>query len=556
MKMSNPTHPNTTLSHWRTLLLATVCIAATFHREIYTCEGRRLADLQSKLRSNRLQTLDVGGKEEGTPSHFKSALNDILLDSSIFMYRGGDAVDDDTDESYAADKLDDLSVNTDDTNASECPTDNAEDTDHKVANQDEQPNIHVETTLEQSGDDGGAGEAAAVAMRSKSKPHKKSNAVGDPDGNSSDDESDEEDEDLLSDLEELEIELAKQRMQHQGEGMLDGHEELQTLVEMAERRDGMKQRIAEMEMELKRRNVESAVANNSDEEDVDISIEEEDLIRRNDVAKEDAILKRQRKYKRGFLTKKSGSGTKKRRTSDATEEATKVATPAVRTNIDSATMDKLLVSAFRSMVFLPPPAPRLPSPEGSVSLKNIDVSSRRRLDRRTLYHGLLAELGGSHHHHHHHHGDSKRNDNSIDSMIRRKYLDSDTSRALKGALSLACQPMWRERLMVGSEKSSTESKPEGSLDSSINEVDNEGEEDDDEDDMEEVDLPGWWYRGGVCLFPPLVGDETDVSEKRVSPLLRQTDNLRGSREWGWMDPTEGGSLGQISMRTKTMTRCL
>mmetsp|Transcript_20621 Transcript_20621/g.44553 ORF Transcript_20621/g.44553 Transcript_20621/m.44553 type:complete len:1773 (+) Transcript_20621:195-5513(+) len=563
MKMSNPTHPNTTLSHWRTLLLATVCIAATFHREIYTCEGRRLADLQSKLRSNRLQTLDVGGKEEGIPSHFKSALNDILLDSSIFMYRGGDAVDDDTDESYAADKLDDLSVNTDDTNASECPTDNAEDTDHKVANQDEQPNIHVETTLEQSGDDGGAGEAAAVAMRSKTKPHKKSNAVGDPDGNSSDDESDEEDEDLLSDLEELEIELAKQRMQHQGEGMLDGHEELQTLVEMAERRDGMKQRIAEMEMELKRRNVESAVANNSDEEDVDIIIEEEDLIQvdvedlddtneasidsstsyhlaGNDVAKEDAILKRQRKYKRGFLTKKSGGGTKKRRTSDATEEATKVATPAVRTNIDSATMDKLLVSAFRSMVFLPPPAPRLPSPEGSVSLKNIDVSSRRRLDRRTLYHGLLAELGGSHHHHHHH-GDSKRNDNSINSMIRRKYLDSDTSRALKGALSLACQPMWRERLMVGSEKSSTESKPEGSLDSSINEVDNEGEEDDDEDDMEEVDLPGWWYRGGVCLFPPLVGDETDVSEKRGFSSPPSNRQFEGQQGMG-MDGSDGGGF--------------
>ena len=50
----------------------------------------------------------------------------------------------------------------------------------------------------------------------------------------------------------------------------------------------------------------------------------------------------------------------------------------------------------RPLVFLPPPPPNLPSREGSLSLGDVDVASRRLLDLWTLYHALLAKLGGSH----------------------------------------------------------------------------------------------------------------------------------------------------------------
>jgi len=153
----------------------------------------------------------------------------------------------------------------------------------------------------------------------------------------------------------------------------------------------------------------------------------------------------------------------------------------------------MLINAFSFMIFLPPPAPRLPSPTGSTSLRNIDVASRRRLDRRTLYHGLLAELGGSHHGHKdgtvsiNNGKDGSKKDNSINSMIRRRYLDMETSRSLKGALSLACQPRWREKLLT---------KPTPSFGSTGNRVGNH-----DEAEEEESNMPAWYHRGGVCLFP-------------------------------------------------------
>ena len=119
------------------------------------------------------------------------------------------------------------------------------------------------------------------------------------------------------------------------------------------------------------------------------------------------------------------------------------ATAGVVTTVDSATFDDMLVDAFQSMIYLPPSMPGtigtgLPSPDGSASLRNVVVASRRRLDRRTLYHGLMAELGGATSHGGQRANDNddgddgakgggdggkrrKRKDNSIDSMIRRRY---------------------------------------------------------------------------------------------------------------------------------------
>lgn len=228
-------------------------------------------------------------------------------------------------------------------------------------------------------------------------------------------------------------------------------------------------------------------------------------------------------------------------------EGASSSSPPVLTTIDPAILDNMLVSAFQSMIFLPPSPsliraaggggvagpPLLPSPGGSESLRNVDVSSRRRLDRRTLYHGLMAELGGTQHSQnkenyddtttsspttgkkHTNQDKKKKKNSSIDSMIRRRYLDPETSRLLKGALSLACQPKWREKLMATvpvqnstdhtaiSSDSVEEGRVEGSsLNNNLNDGGGcEGGGEYDEADKE-VALPTWWHRGGVCLFPP------------------------------------------------------
>ena len=160
-------------------------------------------------------------------------------------------------------------------------------------------------------------------------------------------------------------------------------------------------------------------------------------------------------------------------TAAAAKSSSSPPSSGVVTMIDAATFDGILVKAFRSMVYLPPSPTGagatgatgatgasastgtgdspvgaagassflLPSPDGSASLRNVDVASRRRLDRRTLFHGLMAELGGgtgasasastsaSAANKRKDEGGRKRGrDNSVDSMIRRRYLDPDTAR--------------------------------------------------------------------------------------------------------------------------------
>ena len=89
------------------------------------------------------------------------------------------------------------------------------------------------------------------------------------------------------------------------------------------------------------------------------------------------------------------------------------ATTGVVTTVDSATFDDMLVDAFRSMIYLPSSMPGtigtgLPSPDGSASLRT--STWHRVVGRRlTLYHGLMAELGGAASH-----GGQRANDNDDD----------------------------------------------------------------------------------------------------------------------------------------------
>lgn len=90
-----------------------------------------------------------------------------------------------------------------------------------------------------------------------------------------------------------------------------------------------------------------------------------------------------------------------------------------------AVLDRALIDAFRSMVINSPPKNLVE--KLSSSLTSLDVASRRRLDRRILYESLMLEL-----------------DNVP--INKRRYLDKDVVRAVKGALSLACQPQWRKHM--------------------------------------------------------------------------------------------------------------
>lgn len=443
-----------------------------------------------------------------TSSSSRSRSSNVFYDSFL-LYRGGDNTADDSPEDTSA----------------------AEEKKKDLESEQIRVSLHSSTTTTTTDSTKHYSDNSSSQQVKQQQQHgKKFNAVGDPDGNDSSSDSESDDDDK----EEKEKEDTS----------------FDVMVELASRREGMKQKIDEMEKELERRkmeeeeddvemdliDVDDGAVTDDDEEDLDDDDDEDASyestsyhLAGTDVIKQDDVLKRQRKYKRGAVFKKDGglAAAAATKTSSGSETTTTAAVSSVKTTIDSDTMDSLLISAFQSMIFLPPPMPRLPSPEGSISLRNIDVSSRRRLDRRTLYHGLLAELGGSHHHHHHDKGStssSSKKENVIDSMIRRKYLDTEAARALKGALSLACQPRWREKLMVGPTTSTKQ--PAGSSATKSSPAAEGDEEEDDDDEYADEEVPGWWYRGGVCLFP--LADDED--ESLLPNSRRDTNNNRGFQQ--------------------------
>ena len=86
-------------------------------------------------------------------------------------------------------------------------------------------------------------------------------------------------------------------------------------------------------------------------------------------------------------------------------------------------LDMALVDAFGPLIYSPPPS----NVVSQLSTKKIDIESRRRLDRRVLYQSLLTELANA-------------------PIGKRRYLDQDVVRSIKGAISLACQPKWRRHM--------------------------------------------------------------------------------------------------------------
>ena len=199
----------------------------------------------------------------------------------------------------------------------------------------------------------------------KSHQHKKSNAVGDPDGDDSDDDTD----DSSEDWEDFEEELEELDMD-----MLHGaSSQLQVEMEVVED-DGLDDIEDGEEAESGKTSGGGGVAR---------------LGR----------LSRRKSRKQDWQS--SNDQSKKTTTSLENEE---------------------IVEAWLPHVYLPP------SPDAFAYLvKNsrlIDAASKTRLDRRTLYAGLLLEWLNQ-------------------SASNRKFLDTQTSQSLQAALSLATQPEWR-----------------------------------------------------------------------------------------------------------------
>jgi len=267
-------------------------------------------------------------------------------------------------------------------------------------------------------------------------------------------------------------------------------------------------------------------------------------------------------------------------TADATTDETSV-----------ITLDDALTHAFQSMVYLPPPPQAISAMEDNRA--KTDVSSRRRLDRRTLYQGLLLELSAG----------STGSSTSTSSKRKagdgsggtkgggrasvgrnRRYLDGELRRSLRSALSLASQPRWRRHVVMGGvgdeedeeedieeeeeeedgssvklekrrkkkskESSSSEEEEEGS------DEEEEGTEDKIEEEKEEKihkpttkkrkaptprangSIP-WWWRGGVRLY---------ATDEELEDILSESSSYQSNNQ---NSPPSNGAMGMWGSQSPT-----
>jgi hypothetical protein len=228
--------------------------------------------------------------------------------------------------------------------------------------------------------------AATVGVKSHNSDSKKSNAVGDPDGEGSDDSDDDTDE--------------------WGEDMADmdifEHGEMEDLDLIGSD--------AQVQVELELLEEEDAVddANSEEEESEEgSSSTAADATRGGGVGVRLAGRLNRRKHRNSKDLRSNNSGSS--------------STPATKTTV----LPEELLAAWQSHVYLPPTAAALQYL--TEHARAIDGASKTRLDRRTMYASLLLEWR-----------------NSNGSPSARKFLEQPTSQALQAALSLATQPAWRK----------------------------------------------------------------------------------------------------------------
>jgi len=232
-------------------------------------------------------------------------------------------------------------------------------------------------------------DAAAVGV--KSHPTTKSNAVGDPDGDGSDDDDDDDESEERTDISEEE--------EWEEQVLLDPTTQVQLEVEFVE------DPVAEEDGGRGVRNDEDAAASAVGGGGGGVGV---------------------RALGQRFATNSRRKKNKDRDSQGNKEEWRSKANPKIwQTN---------LLEAWRPHVYMPPKDAAIAYLADRA--RSLDGASKSRLDRRTLYAGLLLEWL--------HAASSGSSSSSSGTDSFRKYLDAPTSQALQSALSMATQPQWRK----------------------------------------------------------------------------------------------------------------
>ena len=219
------------------------------------------------------------------------------------------------------------------------------------------------------------------------KSHKKSNAVGDPDGDDDDDDDDEEE------TEESEYSEEWEEIEESYHGYSDGIFEPQV----------------EVEVEMVEENVGLVDHHN-----------EKDRNNGDSLSSPSRIVASKSGGGVGVRLGRIGNRRKNNRQKKLSSSAVLKQAPL---SYDHARLQ----AAWNPFVYFPPSPSALAFLSDNARL--LDASSKNRLDRRTLYAGLLLEWGAT---------ESKL------SSSTRKFLPTSSSQALQAALSLATQPVWRQ----------------------------------------------------------------------------------------------------------------
>lgn len=325
-------------------------------------------------------------ESENKPKGKQSNNNDnsnATVEEYVAAMRERDAVQDST-----AAVMDDNKDNNKDASSSSSPS--AESEDSAVS-------ATTTTTLETQGNDtsmgdqeSGSEESSVVGVKS----HKKSNAVGDPEDDDDDDDdgdiSDDEDDDDVDD-----IDVDDDDIDDENDSQSEYSEEWEEIEET----------------------FDQYTDNTMFEPQVEVGVEM--------VEEEGIVDHRHVKAKTkggGGVGVRLGRIANRRKNKNNRRKTEKTETLKPQ-SYDQAR----LLRAWNPFVYLPPTPSALSFLSDNARL--LDSSSKNRLDRRTLYAGLLLEWGAT---------DSKL------SSSTRKFLPAESSQALQAALSLATQPQWRK----------------------------------------------------------------------------------------------------------------
>lgn len=298
-------------------------------------------------------------------------------------------------------------------------------------------------------------ETAAVGVKSHHHPSKKSNAVGDPDGEGSDseDDDDDDDEEEWQELEEELLEEMESLMQQQQqlnapppentENDLTTTHQVEVEVEFVDEDNNKSDEIIDMD---ETSSPSRAMA--------DSTLGEETTVAAASATKSSlgsggvgvrSLGQRLGRHRRHHKTQSelqpeeelsAESSSSQSTRSSALDEKKTATTPSL------SVQEQQMLDAWLPHVFLPPSTAALDYLKSHA--RAMDGASKLRLDRRTLYAGLLMEwnrlqdASSS--------SSSNTNNNKKGNTSRashRKFLEKSTGQALQAALALATQPRWR-----------------------------------------------------------------------------------------------------------------